>query len=103
MKDLLATVLSGQSLTTAQTVDAFELIMTGQATPAQIGALLGMLQQRGPTVEEITGALCDVTACCQRQQPEPSSRDRSTLLQYHDLEFDEQVPKLFAWRMFLGR
>lgn len=56
MKDILATVLMGQSLSTAQTVEAFELIMTGQATPAQIGALLAMLQQRGPTVEEITGA-----------------------------------------------
>lgn len=56
MKDILAQVLSGQSLSTTQTVDAFEQIMTGQATPAQIGALLGMLQQRGPTVEEITGA-----------------------------------------------
>ncbi len=31
--------------------------MTGQATPAQVGALLGMMQLRGVNVEEITGAV----------------------------------------------
>ncbi len=56
MKALLTNVLAGESLSTDQTIEAFELIMTGQATPAQVGALLAMLQQRGPTVEEITGA-----------------------------------------------
>ncbi len=56
MKHLLAHVVSGKTLSVEQTVEAFELIMTGQAHPAQVGALLGMLQQRGPTVEEITGA-----------------------------------------------
>ena len=56
MKPLLAQLVQGHPLSTAQTIEAFELIMTGQATPAQIGALLGMLQLRGPTVDEITGA-----------------------------------------------
>ena len=35
---------------------AFEIIMSGMATPAQIGAILMGLRQRGETVEEITAA-----------------------------------------------
>lgn len=56
MKHLLNHLVSNQPLSVEQTVEAFELIMTGQASPAQVGALLGMIQQRGPHVNEITGA-----------------------------------------------
>lgn len=56
MKDLLAQLVQGRPLSTPQTVEAFEVIMTGQAAPAQLGAMLAMMQMRGPTVEELTGA-----------------------------------------------
>ena len=56
MKELLSQLVSGQSLSVDQAVDAFEQIMTGRAGGAQIAALLALIQQRGPTVEEITGA-----------------------------------------------
>jgi anthranilate phosphoribosyltransferase len=56
MKHLLNHLVSNQPLSVEQTVEAFEMIMTGQASPAQVGALLGMIQQRGPHVNEITGA-----------------------------------------------
>lgn len=56
MKSILSQLVQGLPLTTEQTVFAFDQIMTGQATSAQIGALLAMMQQRGPTVDEITGA-----------------------------------------------
>jgi len=56
MKHLLNQLLTGESLSTDQTVEAFEAIMTGQANQLQVAALLAMMQQRGPTVEEITGA-----------------------------------------------
>ena len=56
MKPLLAQLVTGRPLTADQAVEAFELIMTGQASPAQTAALLAMIQQRGPTVDEITGA-----------------------------------------------
>lgn len=56
MKELLSQLVSGQSLSVDQSVDAFEQIMTGRAGGAQIAALLALIQQRGPTVEEITGA-----------------------------------------------
>ncbi|MCX5661868.1 MAG: anthranilate phosphoribosyltransferase [Planctomycetota bacterium] len=56
MKHLLAILVAGKTLGVEQAVEAFELIMTGQASPAQIGALLAMIQIRGPHVDEITGA-----------------------------------------------
>lgn len=56
MKHLLAQLADGQPLSQAQATEAFELIMTGQATEPQTAALLAMIQQRGPTVDEIVGA-----------------------------------------------
>ena len=56
MKELLAQLLDGQTLTVEQATDAFEEIMTGRATPVQTGALLSLIQTRGATVEELTGA-----------------------------------------------
>ncbi|MEX0654955.1 MAG: anthranilate phosphoribosyltransferase [Phycisphaeraceae bacterium] len=56
MKHLLAQLVAGNPLTPDQAVEAFELIMTGQSTPAQTGALLAMIEQRGATVDELAGA-----------------------------------------------
>jgi anthranilate phosphoribosyltransferase len=56
MKQQLDILASGQYLTVEQTIEAFDLIMTGQATSAQLGALLAMIQVRGPSIEELTGA-----------------------------------------------
>lgn len=56
MKHLLAQLMEGQPLSQDQAVEAFERIMSGQASPAQIAALLTLLAQRGPTVEELVGA-----------------------------------------------
>ncbi len=55
-KAILAQVASGGSLSRAQAEAAFEVMMSGEATPAQIGAFLMGLRVRGETVEEITGA-----------------------------------------------
>ena len=54
--ETLELLASGQTLSAAQAQEAFGLIMSGQAQASQIGAMLGMLQVRGPTVAEITGA-----------------------------------------------
>ena len=56
MKLLLAHLASGAQLSVEQTIAAFESIMTGQATAAQIAALLSMLQLRGVTEDEMVGA-----------------------------------------------
>lgn len=49
-------VARGRSLSQEQSAKAFEAIMTGKASDAQIGALLMGLHVRGETVDEIAGA-----------------------------------------------
>lgn len=56
MKPLLARLASGISLGEVDASTAFELMMNGEVTPAQIGAFLMGLRLRGETVEEITAA-----------------------------------------------
>jgi anthranilate phosphoribosyltransferase len=56
MKDILAHVATGESLSESEAEAAFEAIMSGDATPAQIGAFLMALRVRGETVAEITAA-----------------------------------------------
>lgn len=57
MKTLLAKVAGGNALGESEARNAFDIIMSGDATPAQIGALLIGLRVRGETVDEITGAV----------------------------------------------
>ena len=56
LKDLIGLVADGLSLDQSQAEAAFDIIMSGDATPAQIGAFLMALRVRGETVDEITGA-----------------------------------------------
>ena len=55
-KKLIAIVADTQSLTETQAAEAFDVIMSGEATPSQIGGFLMALLVKGETVEEITGA-----------------------------------------------
>ena len=55
IQDAIETVVSGRSLIAEQASDAMELIMTGEATPAQFGALVTALRMKGETVDEIVG------------------------------------------------
>src|SRR4030042_51656 len=50
-----AIVTHGRSLTEAEAADVMREIMSGEATPAQIGAFLVALRLKGETVDEITG------------------------------------------------
>jgi len=56
MKALIARVATGERLDEAVAESAFDIIMSGNATPAQIGGFLMALRVRGETVDEITGA-----------------------------------------------
>lgn len=49
-------VFSGNDLPESVMVDVMRTVMTGEATPAQIGALLGGLRTKGESVEEVTAA-----------------------------------------------
>src|SRR6218665_4045283 len=57
LKPLLAKVANGDSLSRDEARDAFEILMSGEATPSQIGGFLMALRVRGETVAEITGAV----------------------------------------------
>ncbi len=56
LRPTLRKVAAGETLSETEAAAAFELIMSGSATEAQIGALLMGMRVRGETVEEITGA-----------------------------------------------
>jgi anthranilate phosphoribosyltransferase len=56
LKPMLAKLAGGATLSRAEAEDAFEIIMSGGATPSQIGAFLMALRLRGETVDEITAA-----------------------------------------------
>src|SRR5436305_11130833 len=56
LKTLLAHVAQGRRLSESEAEDEFDLIMSGDATPSQMGAFLMALRVRGETVDEITGA-----------------------------------------------
>ncbi|EKE75269.1 anthranilate phosphoribosyltransferase [Oceanibaculum indicum] len=56
MKALLGIVATGRALTRSEAEAAFEIIMSGDATPSQMGGFLMALRVRGETVDEITAA-----------------------------------------------
>jgi anthranilate phosphoribosyltransferase len=55
MKTYLAKVIRGERLTEEEAGAAMSTIMDGEATPAQIGALLAALAVRGETEDEVVG------------------------------------------------
>ena len=60
MADLKATigkVVGGGTLSRDEAREAFGIIMSGDATPVQIGAFLTALRLRGETIDEIAGAV----------------------------------------------
>ncbi len=56
MKAYLQKLTRRQSLGETEAGTAFDAIMDGQATPAQLGAFLAALAMKGETIEEIAGA-----------------------------------------------
>ena len=56
LRGAIAKVAAGNSLSQEEAAEAFDLVMSGAATPAQIGALVMGLRVRGETVDEIAGA-----------------------------------------------
>jgi anthranilate phosphoribosyltransferase len=54
---LIGKVATGAALTQDEAAHAFDKMMSGEATPSQMGALLMGLRIRGETVDEIAGAV----------------------------------------------
>lgn len=57
LKPLIAKAADGKALTREEAKTAFNVLMSGEATPSQIAGLLMALRVRGETVDEITGAV----------------------------------------------
>jgi anthranilate phosphoribosyltransferase len=55
MKTFLRKVMAGQALDESEAGEAMTVVMDGEATPAQIGALLGAIAARGETEDEVVG------------------------------------------------
>lgn len=57
LKPFIAKIAARQPLTRQEASDAFEILMSGEASMAQVGGFLMGLRVRGETVDEIAGAV----------------------------------------------
>jgi anthranilate phosphoribosyltransferase len=62
LKPFIAKVANGDALSRDEARAAFDILMSGEATPSQIGGFLMALRVRGETVEEIAGAVSTMRA-----------------------------------------
>jgi len=65
-KALIAKAATGAALSREEAAQGFDTMMSGEATPSQMGALLMALRVRGETVDEITGAVTAMRALSSR-------------------------------------
>jgi len=61
-KSIIGKVATGATLSRDEAASAFDAMMSGEATPSQMGGLLMALRVRGETVDEITGAVAAMRA-----------------------------------------
>jgi len=61
-KSLIGKVAAGNPLTREEAERAFDVMMSGEATPSQMGGFLMALRVRGETVDEIAGAVATMRA-----------------------------------------
>src|ERR1700754_732537 len=61
-KSIIGKVATGATLSRDEAASAFDSMMSGEATPSQMGGLLMALRVRGETVDEITGAVAAMRA-----------------------------------------
>lgn len=55
MKEAIAKATQGQDLTEAEAEKVMDIMLSGEATQAQIGSLLTALRMKGETIDELTG------------------------------------------------
>lgn len=62
LKPIIGKLATGTTLTRAEAAAAFDVMMSGEATPSQIGAILMALRVRGEAIDEIAGAVSTMRA-----------------------------------------
>src|SRR6202451_822475 len=75
LKSIIGKVATGATLSSAEAAAAFDSMMSGEATPSQMGGLLMALRVRGETVDEITGAVSAMRAKMLRVEAPPDAID----------------------------
>ena len=74
-KAFIAKVATGNALTRDEASLAFDRMMSGEATPSQMGAMLMAMRVRGETVDEITGAASTMRAKMTKVAAPPDAID----------------------------
>src|SRR5258708_1645680 len=74
-KALIGKVATGATLSGEESAGAFDIMMSGEATPSQMGGLLMGLRLRGETVDEITGAVTTMRAKMTKVAAPPDAID----------------------------
>ena len=75
LKSIIGKVATGATLAREEAAAAFDRMMSGEATPSQMGGLLMGLRIRGETVDEITGAVTTMRAKMTRVAAPPEAID----------------------------
>lgn len=75
LKPYLAKVASGAPLSFDEAREAFDIIMSGDATPGQIGGFLMALRVRGESTDEISGAVATMRDKMVRVDAPPGAID----------------------------
>jgi anthranilate phosphoribosyltransferase len=65
-KPLLAKLATGAALSRTEAECAFDMLLSGEVTPSQMGGFLMGLRVRGETIDEITGAVAAMRSKMQR-------------------------------------
>jgi anthranilate phosphoribosyltransferase len=74
-KGLIGKVAAGNALSRAEAEAAFDVMMSGEATPSQMGGFIMALRVRGETVDEIAGAVATMRAKMLRVEAPPDAID----------------------------
>jgi len=64
IKTALEKIVGGEDLSQQESAAVFRLIMSGEATPAQIGAFLAAIRVKGESAAELAGAAEKATSQC---------------------------------------
>lgn len=87
IKKAIAKVVERENLPESEMIQVMDQIMSGAATPAQIGSFITALRMKGETIEEITGA-----ARVMRERATPIRVGRNVLdLDRDDINIDEET------------
>ena len=75
LKSIIGKVATGATLSRDEAASTFDSMMSGEATPSQMGGLLMALRIRGETVDEITGAVSAMRSKMLRVKAPPNAVD----------------------------